>query len=418
MQEWNWAANYRYGAAGLHYPKTVEDLQEIVSRSEKVRALGSRHSFNAIADSEGELVSLSRLRRVFELNEERRTVTIDGGARYGEICRDLHARGFAVPNMASLPHISVAGACATATHGSGVKNQVLAAAVLGLEMVLADGSLACLSREANGEVFDGAVVGLGALGIVTRLTLDLVPAFDIRQDVFEDLPFDALDDQLEEVLQGGYSVSLFTDWKSGLFLQVWRKSVVTDGDGFAEEETWLGMRRATSPVHPIAELSAESCTPQMGLPGPWHERLPHFRFEHTPSSGEELQSEYLVPRQHAIAALKAMESLGPRIGPLLQISEVRTVAEDRLWMSPCYRQPCIAIHFTWVKDWRAVREILPDVEAALEPFDARPHWGKLFTMDSVRVRSLYSKLAEFRGLAQAYDPGGKFSNAFLKVYVL
>jgi xylitol oxidase len=413
----NWAGNYTYSAARLHRPATVEQLRELVARSGKLKALGSRHSFNHIADTTEDLISLERFDQVGAVDRERGTVTVGAGVRYGQLCRQLHREGYALHNLASLPHISVAGACATATHGSGDGNGNLATAVAALEMVTADGQVVALSREQHGGQFEGAVVGLGALGVVTKLTLDVVPAFELRQDVYENLALARLEDHFDEVVSRGYSVSLFTSWRDARFEQVWLKRRVGGGAALEAEPELFGAAPAPAPRHPIAGISAENCTEQMGAAGPWHERLPHFRMDFTPSSGEELQTEYFVPRQHALAAFRAIDRLRGQVAPLLQISEVRTIAADTLWMSPCYQQACVAIHFTWHKNWPAVRQLLPRIEEQLAPLDARPHWGKLFTMPAARLHALYPKLPEFRELLRAYDPQGKFRNAFLDTYI-
>ncbi|MDQ3927552.1 MAG: FAD-binding protein [Chloroflexota bacterium] len=416
----NWAGNYTYTSPRLHYPETVEQVQELVRRSPKLKVLGSRHSFNDIADSPGDLVSLDRLGAsdgLLALDREHNTVTVAGAARYGQINRELHREGYALHNLASLPHISVAGACTTATHGSGDRSGNLATAVSAMELVTADGSIVSLSRERDGGEFAGAAVSLGGLGVVTKLTLDVVPAYDMRQDAYENLAVQQLLDHFQDIVSGADSVSLFTRWRDGLVDHLWLKRRVADGDEFVPAPEMFGATLARTHLHPIPGLSAEACTEQMGIRGPWFERLPHFRMNFTPSAGEELQSEYLIPRQHAIAAIKVINNLSDRIAPLLQVSEVRTIAADNLWMSPCYRQPCVGIHFTWRKDWEAVRQLLPVVEEQLAPFEARPHWGKLFTMAPERVRSLYPKLPDFQRLLRSYDPQGKFRNAFLDRYI-
>lgn len=412
----NWAGNYTYTAARLHYPETVEQLQQLVSRAANLKALGSRHSFNPIADTPGDLISLDRLAPLIAIDPERRTVTVSGGIRYGPLCHELHSRGYALHNLGSLPHISVAGACATATHGSGDHNGNLATIVSAIELVAADGTLITLSRE-HGEHFHGAVVALGALGVVTKLTLDIIPTFDMSQDVYEKLPLDQLEAHFDEIMSSAYSVSLFTRWQNEWIDQVWLKRPLIPGAAFPPQPLFFGATPAPTHRHPIPGLSPEPCTPQMGIPGPWYERLPHFRMGFTPSSGEELQAEYLVPRPHALAAFRAIHTLSRHIAPLIQISEVRTIAADDLWLSPCYRQPCIGIHFTWVKDWSAVRWLLPLIEEQLAPLEARPHWGKLFTMPPARLRSLYPKLPDFQRLLSAYDPQGKFRNPFLDTYI-
>ncbi|MED5016607.1 FAD-binding protein [Paenibacillus chibensis] len=415
-QHQNWAGNYTYQASKLYIPDTLEQIQETVASSPRIKVLGTRHSFNGIADSPGTHISLEKLDRVIELDRENRTVTVEGGIRYGDLCRYLDQQGYAIHNLASLPHITVAGACASATHGSGVNNANLAAAVHSMEIVVADGSIMRFNRETEGSM-NGAAVGLGALGIVTKITLDMIPAFEMSQTVYEDLPLAHVKDNFDDIASAAYSVSLFTDWKASTFNQVWLKHRLSDrtADGLGNE--FYGSVRAASKVHPVPGYSADNCSEQMDIPGPWFERLPHFRMEFTPSAGEELQSEYFVPRHHAYEALSAIDQLRDHISPLLYISEVRTIAKDELWMSPCYRQDSVAIHFTWKPDWMAVQKVLPMIEECLTPFEARPHWAKLFTMPPSRVRSLYERLPDFRELVRRCDPEGKFSNDFLNKFV-
>jgi alditol oxidase len=401
----NWADNLRYSASGFHSPSSVDEIQELVSKSAKVKALGTRHSFSGIADTTGDLISLESLCAIEDVDRESQTVSFQGGVRYGELCRSLNRQGYAVPNLASLPHISIVGACATGTHGSGVDNGCLATAVSGIEIVTADGELVTLCGDDSS--FNGAVVNLGAIGIATRMTLKVIPAFTVRQYVFENLPVDQLEANFEQIMSSAYSVSLFTDWQGSSINQVWIKS--TDRD-FSQE--FFGGTAATQDLHPIKAISAVNCNPQMGVAGPWHKRLPHFRLDYMPSAGAELQSEYLLPREQAVLAMRRMRALGDRISPLLQISEIRAVAADDLWMSPCYHQDSIAFHFTWKKDWDSVRRLLPDIESELEPFGARPHWGKLFTTAVDRLRELYPRMDAFRDLLQQYDPSEKFLNAF------
>lgn len=413
----NWAGNYTYSAARIHHPQTLDEIRDLVRRATNVRALGTRHSFNAIADTTGDLVSLTNLNRVITLDRVASTVTVEAGATYAQLGEYLHAQGFALHNLASLPHISVGGACATATHGSGNNNPNLAAPVIALELITTTGDVLALSRATHGNQFDGMVVALGGLGIVTKLTLNLVPSFAVRQDVYENLPLAQLADHFDAITASAYSISLFTDWRGEHINQVWLKRRVTGADAPAPAPTFFGATLAPADRHPIPAASAENCTAQMGIPGPWHTRLPHFRADYTPSSGRELQTEYFVPREHAVPALRAVAQLREQIAPLLMISEVRTIAADKLWMSPCYNCPSVAIHFTWKQDWPAVQKLLPVIEAQLAPFNARPHWGKLFAISPERLRPLYEKLPDFQRLLHEFDPQGKFRNPFLVKYV-
>jgi xylitol oxidase len=412
-KHYNWAGNYEYSTDRFHYPETLEEVQQVVKQCSKVKVLGTRHSFNGIGDSTENILSLDSFKSEASVDEASRTVTVGAGIRYGELCQHLHGNGFALHNLGSLPHISVAGACASGTHGSGVKNGNLATAVAAIEMVTASGDLVILSRKKNPEIFSGAVVNLGGLGVITNITLDIVPAFHMKQEVYENVPLPELDHMLDEILSTGYSVSLFTNWRNRNFSQVWVKRRIEDAHTTNAMTELFSVKPATTNLHPIVAMPPENCTEQLGISGPWHERLPHFRMEFTPSSGQELQSEYFVPRIYAHEAVLAMDQMRQLIAPHLLISEIRTVEADDLWMSPCYKQASLALHFTWKPDWPSVRELLPKIEKKLEPFYARPHWGKLFTTQPSRFQSLYEKLPDFQQLLTSYDPKGKFRNEFM-----
>ncbi|WP_406697848.1 D-arabinono-1,4-lactone oxidase [Singulisphaera sp. Ch08] len=409
----NWAGNFRYSTNNLHQATSVEQIQKFVKEHDSLKTLGTRHCFNDIADSSHAFISLKPMSQVIALDPQARTVTVEAGVNYGQLCPTLHEKGFALHNLASLPHISIAGACATATHGSGVKLGNLATAVSALELVTANGDILNLSRERDGDTFLGAVVNLGALGVVTKVTLAIEPTFMMRQDVYEDMPLAQLADNFEKIVASGDSVSLFTDWQNKRISEVWVKRRVEKGDTSKAKPEFFGATLATKNLHPIAELSAENCTEQMGVPGPWYERMPHFRMGFTPSSGKELQSEYFVARKDAVEAILAIERLRDMVSPHLFISELRTVDEDRLWMSPCYQRPSLTIHFTWKQDWDSVRKLLPIIEKELAPYEVRPHWGKLFALDPAQLQSRYEKLTEFKELVKKHDPRGKFRNAFL-----
>ena len=394
----NWAGNITYSAARVLAPRTVDEAQELIARSDRIRPLGTRHSFSRVADTDGTLLSTEHLNRIVAVGK--RTVTVEAGVRYGELGRSLDEHGLAIANYASLPHISVGGAIATATHGSGAQNRSLAASVAALDLVRASGELMHLER--GGDDFDGAVVGLGSLGLVARVTLDVRPAFELRQYVFDNLPWVTVEAHLHELLALGYSTSLFTFWADTGVHQVWVKSV-------DPIDTCFGATPADGPRHPIPGADPANCTEQLGAPGPSGERLPHFRFGFTPSGGDELQSEYAVAREHAVDALRALRPFGSLLTPLLLTSEIRAVAADSLWLSPFHERDSVCFHFTWKPLGDEVRSLLPRVEAALAPFDARPHWGKVF-VESPAAR--YRRLPAFRALRDRLDPDGAFANAF------
>lgn len=407
----NWAGNITYSTDHIEHAGTAEEVKAQLRSNPKLKVVGTRHCFNTIADSHDGILLLEKMQEM-TLDTKAGTVTVGPGVKYGQLGPFLDSKGLALHNLASLPHISVAGACTTATHGSGEYNGNLASVVTGLELVTAAGDTVKLNRASGGD-FHAAVVGLGALGVITRVTLKVQPTFQVRQFVYQDLPLRQMQDHFDEIEASGYSVSLFTDWRGKKISELWIKSRVGGGHEFAGPAEFFGARLAKKNLHPIVGLSAENCTEQMGVAGPWYDRLPHFKMGFTPSAGAELQTEYLLPRKHAIEAILAVERLQDQVSPHLFISEIRTIAEDDLWMSTAYKQPSVAIHFTWKPEWPAVSKLLPVVEKELSPFEPRPHWGKLFTVSAPDLRKRYEKMSDFVALAKKYDPKGKFRNDFL-----
>ena len=399
----NWAGNVTFRAARVHHPASVAELGRIVAGARRVRALGTGHSFSRVADTTGDLVRLDRLPREVEIDPAGRAVTLAAGISYAELAGRLNRAGFALASLASLPHISVAGSVATGTHGSGDAQRCLSAAVRGLQLTTPDGGLTELRRGDEG--FDGAVVALGALGVVTRLTLDIEPAFELSQHVYLDVGLDEVAGRLDEVFGAGYSVSAFTDWRDATAVWV-KQRPGHPGSG------WRGRCPAPHPVHPVPGRPPEHCTEQLGVPGPWHQRLPHFRPEHPPGAGRELQSELYLPRGAAPAAIAALRELGQEIAPVLHVSELRTVAADELWLSPACGRDSVTFHFTWVTDTDAVRPVLAKVESRLLPLGARPHWAKLTTVPPRQVIEGYQQGAAFGRLMRRLDPAGKFGSEF------
>ncbi|WP_344972813.1 D-arabinono-1,4-lactone oxidase [Salinactinospora qingdaonensis] len=402
----NWAGNVTFGCARVHRPASVDELRRIVRDSAGIRALGSGHSFNLVADSAHDLVRLDGLPPLAEIDPASSTVTVAAGMTYAEVARAVHQAGFALANLASLPHISVAGSCATATHGSGDTQRCLAASVTALQLVGAEGDLVELRRDTDPQTFPGAVVALGALGVVTRLSLDIEPAYEMTQRVLVDVPLDEIAERFDDVFGAASSVSAFTDWRADT-ADVWLKHRTDRPAG-----SWSGGRPAREPKNPVPGMPPESSTEQMGAVGPWHERLPHFRPDLTPSAGDELQSEFYLPREAAPAAFAALREIGHRVAPLLHIAEVRTVCADDLWLSPAYGRDSVTFHFTWRKEPEAVLPVLAAVEECLLPLGARPHWGKLTTVPTAKAAAGYERAGDFARLVRTFDPAGKFRNPF------
>ena len=405
----NWAGNIRFTPEVLHQPRSVADLQQLVSGAHRVRALGTGHSFNRIADTSGDLVSVRSLPEVIDIDASARTVRVGGGTRYGELGAALQASGLALSNTGSLPHISVAGAVATGTHGSGTANPVLGRGVRALSMVLASGDLVTVDRDSVGESFDGHVLALGRLGIVTELVLDVVPTFDIAQTVIVGVSDHAVGERLDAILSAAYSVSVFTTWAPDQS-RIWVKALIEDGaPAWATDPPWDG-RPAREPQHPVPGEPTGSATEQLGRPGPWIERLPHFRLDFVPSAGDELQSEFLLPRRDGPAAWAALLPMREALHEVLLVGEIRAIAADSMWLSPTGGQDSVAFHFTWIPDIARVGPVVAEVQRRLAAFDVRPHWGKVFSTPDEMLAARYPRLSDFRDLVRTYDPQGKLGN--------
>ena len=410
----NWAGNINYSTQNIYYPMSVEEVQQIIKNNARLKCLGSKHSFSRIADTDGFLLSTDQLKAVINLDEKNKSVTVEPGMKYGDLSVYLHQHGYALHNLASLPHISVAGACATATHGSGVNNGNLSSIVNAIEFVDGLGNIHSLSRTSDFDNFNGVVVNLGALGVVTKLSLDIVPDFNMSQVVYRGLPIESLKQSFADIMSAGYSVSLFTNWSEDKINQVWVKSIHNASAATTATPDFYGATKSEKDMHPVDDQSAETCTVQRGVSAPWFEILPHFKMGFKPSTGKELQSEFFVHKDAGVNAIEAMQALGKQISPHLFVSEIRSVKADELWMSPAYKKDCIAIHTTWHQVDKVIAELIPLVQKALQPFDPIPHWAKLSSLSSSVLAKAYPRMNDFRELCSRFDPKKKFLNKYLE----
>jgi len=404
----NWAGNYRYSATVVHHPETLDELRRLAATLPSLRALGTRHTFTGIGDAE-QLVALDRLAAAAEIaiDRERMTVTVGPAVTYAQLAEELEAAGLALSNMASLPHISVIGAVITGTHGSGDALGNLATSVRALRLVTSTGDLVEIGED--DPRLPGAVVNLGAIGIVTHLTVAVERSYQLWQRVYVGLEWDQLAQNLDAITTAGRSVSVFHRFGERA-REVWVK-----GDAGAPQPASLfGAQAATEPRNPVPGVDPSYSTDQLGVPGPWCDRLPHFRAGFRPSAGEEIQSEWFVAREDGIAALTALrEQLATRLRPILYVAETRTIAADELWLSPQHQRDSIGLHFTWHREPAAVSEMCAEVERVLAPFSPRPHWGKVFEQGAATIASRYPRLADFDALRNELDPRGAFTNAWL-----
>jgi xylitol oxidase len=412
----NWSGSHRYRARTVHHPDSLDALRRLlVEATGTLQVIATRHTFTAIGDAD-ELIALDRLpgAETIDIDRVAMTATVGPAVSYAQLAEALNREGLALENLASLPHISVAGAVATATHGSGLALRNLATAVTAIELVTTDGERLRIDR-ADARL-PGAVVHLGALGVVTRVTLTVIPYYELRQDVWLGLEWDVLQEHFTEIMGAGRSVSVFHDFGEHA-RELWVKrdpaQPLPAQTGSGE---LFGARPAHEPHNPVPGGLPANCTAQLGRPGPWSERLPHFRSGFTPSAGQEIQSEFFVAREHGMTALRALLGLAPQIQPVLQIAELRVIAGDELWMSPQHGRDTAALHFTWRLDPEPVAAACAEVERALAPLDVRPHWGKLFTAAPQRHRP--ERLADFLALRQQLDPRDVLANPWLREQVL
>ena len=403
----NWSSTVDLGGREMR-PTSAAEVAARVRDETTALALGSAHSFSTVAVTPGLHVETMGLPA--DVRVEGNTVSVGAGTTYAELGRELHARGMALAAMASLPHITVGGAISTGTHGSGDEIGTLSSAVTGLEIVTADGEIRWVRRGVDAD-FPGWVVALGAIGVVTRVELEVEPTYDVAQTVFAGLDLDVVQSDFDAVFSSATSVSVFTRWRPEPDAQLWLKRRV-DREGAWPGGPAFGATECAAPLHPLEQLDPVHCNPQVGQPGPWHERLPHFHADFTPSAGDEIQAEYLLPRARAVEAIRALRSLHAVITPLLHVTEIRTMRADDMWLSPAYGVETVGIHFTWHRDDR-IYNVLPAIEEIVMPLGARPHWGKVSRAAPAQVRATFPRWDDYAELVRVVDPAGKFRSPFV-----
>ena len=400
----NWAGNIKFQDSKTIAPKSIAEIQNIVRKNPKVKARGTAHCFNTIADTKHLALLLDQMPKEIIINKEKKSVTVSAGLKYGEVAEELHKNGWALHNLASLPHISIAGAIATGTHGSGSNNGILATAVKSFDVVLADGSFRNINSS-DGDLFYGGVIGLGLIGIVVRVELEIQPTFNLGQNVYLEMSRNNFRNNFEEIMNSGYSVSYVTTWQQAVDGEVWVKFL----EGSNPPKELFGSKPATEKLHLLKNHSAEPCNDQLGIIGPWHLRLPHFKMEFTPSSGTELQSEFFVNKAQASSVLLALEAIADQISIPLMGSEIRTIASDNFWMSPQYKSDDVGLHFTW-KQVPETFEAVKAIEEVLAAFHYRPHLGKIYSATPAYISSVFPKFKNFQQLITEIDPKNKFGN--------
>jgi alditol oxidase len=404
----NWGGNLSFKQPEVLAPTSLDELAKLV-RSNRVRPAGTLHSFSDVVAGEGVLVSAAGLPIEPEILADGSTVRVGAASRFGDIALFLEANGLALQNMGSLPHISLAGASATGTHGSGDGNPILSTSLRAFSFVNYEGELKTLRR--GDPLFETCRLGMGAYGIWVSAELETQPSYQMRQDIYRGVPWQFFVEDPARLTGAGYSVSLFGKWGGQQIDKVWVKSRI---DQSTPPDNFAGIGAETKSLAELAAGVGDNLTEQGGKPGPWLHRLPHFRLDATPSAGDEIQTEYFVLRDQIAGAIAALHSLANEINPVLIISEIRTIASDDAWLSPMRRGDSIALHFTWQNDVPAVTTAVAKVEAVLAEFDPIPHWGKLHGFSGEQLERVHPKLAAARAEFDQLDPMGKFSSPNLQ----
>ncbi len=409
----NWARNLEFSAGEFLEINSISQLQEVINNSDKVKVLGTGHSFSPIADTSGSLISIKKLDPEIHIDSKMQTVSVSAGTSYAQLARYLEANGWALENLASLGEITVAGAIMTGTHGSGSSNTVLSNAVVEIEMILASGEKLLLNQQ-NLEEFNGFIVSFGALAVFTRLKLKIVKSFSIKQIVYENITSKSVSEYFDEIFDNAYSVSYFNSWAKNSTGQIWMK-FLSDKDTSTLPKNAFGGNLAVANQHPVKVNDPSTCTEQMGAPGKWLYRLPHFKLDSSPASGDEVQTEYLVDRKYVKEYIEELSLIGDEIADKVYATEIRTIKADNLWLSGAYERPTVGFHFTWKKS-ADIETFLPKIEQILGQNGGRPHWGKLFSTNKNQLITRYPKFSNFQQLLKKYDPDGKFRNQFIDRY--
>ncbi|KAI1701064.1 FAD binding domain-containing protein [Ditylenchus destructor] len=409
----NWGDNFLFSTQNIQYPTTVEEVQEIVQNADKVRVVGTRHSFSTCADSPDTILSTLALKNIIGFDDSVPSITVQAGIAYTDLNPYLQYLGFALPNLATLAEISVGGASQTGAHGSGLSNQCLASHIRSLKIVLANGTLATYGP--NDPELKAIALGVGAFGVITQVELKVEPTFNITNYFFLNMTAQNLYDHFDEIENTGYTAQLFTDFSTP---GVWGQIMIMDRSGsnanIGSLQNLYGATRATTKVSPILALPPTYLVDQ-GVEQPWYFGLVDYHLGLSGFDGGEIQSEYFLPYENAVAAIKAVTTLSDLIAPRVHTMLIRTIKGDDLWLSEMYSQSSVvAIHFTWKLNMTAVMEVLPQIEQLLIPYCAKPHWGKVFAQGPETFLHCYPKLADFKQLAEQLDPTHKFRNQFLE----
>jgi xylitol oxidase len=409
----NWAKNITFSSQNFIEIENITQLQKVIESSNKLKVVGTGHSFSEIADTTGTLISLKNLDPEIEIDEKSQTVKVAAGTSYANLAKYLEKNGWAISNLASLGEITIAGAIMTGTHGSGSNNKVLSDSVVAIEMILASGDKFVIDRKDFAQ-FPGFVVSFGALAVFTKLTLKIVKSFSVKQVVYENIPIQSILENFNEIFDKPYSASYFNNWSPKNTGQIWMKFL--DNDKFPElQSNAYGGNLAKTNQHPVKVNHPDNCTEQMGVAGKWLFRLPHFKLDSSPASGDEVQTEYLVDRKHVQSYINELIKIGEDIAVRVYATEIRTISSDDLWLSGAYERETVGFHFTWKKS-SEIKEFLPVIENILGKNNGRPHWGKLFSTTKAQLIERYPKYEEFRNLIHKYDSGNKFGNKFIEQY--
>lgn len=430
----NWSGTVAWDDCEVLEPTTIGELQSIIAYSPKVRVIGSAHSFTPLVRSSGRvkptLLSLRHIPRTWSLDEKKKTVTVDAATTYSELCHALDKTGFALPNTSSLSHFQIAGAIATATHGSsGSRNgrltrSGLADTVVGLEIVGPDGTIRNVNK--GHPQFSSSVVSLGMVGVVTRVTLSLVDDYDVIQRVYGKWPptptgtLSAFLSSLPKTIAQFDSFSAFVKWNVDDFgLLIGRKQVPR---GATDSASTTDPRLITGPIQGFLGQGDFATT---GV-GRWCDKMFLWKNNGSPFvSQPELQIAHFVPFRDVERALHATRKVVSTWGDEVLYCELRAVRGDEHLLSPYSADAPKPDSFSISHSLDArlgvekVRQRASELESVLRPYQVRPHWGKLTAMTASDLKEAYGlKLKRFQEVQQQVDPNRKFTNDYLEHLLL
>jgi len=424
----NWAGTASADPVRRHWPRSTDEIADAITAAAKddlpVRALGSGHSFTAAAATSGAALDLSGWTGIVAADLDSGLVTVRSGTTIRELNAALEMLGLAMANLGDIDAQTVSGAISTGTHGTGARLGGIATQVTGIELVTADGSVVSCSADARPDLFSAARVSLGALGVISTITLQCTPAFALAADE-RPMPLDEVLGRFGELAADNdhFEFYWFPYGKNAL---VKRNNRVAGGNAapgampnwrrFLEYEVMENAafgalcrtgRAVPATIKPLNRLAAATLS-KRSYSAPSHQVFV------TPRRVRFVESEYAVPREALLDVLGELRAGVPRLAhPVMFPVEVRIAAADDVWLSTAYGRDSayVAIHQYVGLPYQEYFQLFESVASAA---GGRPHWGKMHTRDAAYLTGAYPRFADFLRVRDETDPGRLFANRYLE----